>query len=285
MALRRRRAVECRLEPDRALASLDEAAAFLADRGLLTIIPDSSLPSLFEACHEQPYLPGGRGFAAWPRTRWSWSGELARRPGVVVLKIHRGKNLLISPRVLALVDPICRAELARMESETARDKPTRDLVRLLGHLAAVGPSSLESLQAELELSARELRAIRSPAQRCGVVVARQVVTDGADPEGHVHSSELARFDQIVPDSQARRDPTLALEDLVVAGVTAAVLAEERELRRWFSWSWYLSGSLLEGLLAGGRLVRPADGYVAAGPGAGVGAGAGAGAGAGGGGGP
>jgi hypothetical protein len=49
--LRERRVFECRLTPDRALATLDEAEAFLLDRGLLTRTADSALPSLFGACH------------------------------------------------------------------------------------------------------------------------------------------------------------------------------------------------------------------------------------------
>ena len=45
--LHERRAFDCRLTPDRALGSLDEAEAFLLDRGLLTRTADSALPSLF----------------------------------------------------------------------------------------------------------------------------------------------------------------------------------------------------------------------------------------------
>src|SRR5206468_949391 len=86
--LKARRAHLCRLTPDRALDSSDEAAAFLADRGLLTLTPDCALPSLFGACHEPGSTAGGRGFAAWPRTRWPWAGMLARRPGVRWLKVH-----------------------------------------------------------------------------------------------------------------------------------------------------------------------------------------------------
>ena len=47
--LEERRAYECRLTPDRALDTFDEAEEFLRDRGLLTRIGDSALPSLFEA--------------------------------------------------------------------------------------------------------------------------------------------------------------------------------------------------------------------------------------------
>jgi hypothetical protein len=52
-ALLERRAFECRLTPDRALESPDEAETFLLDRGLLTRTTDCALPSLYEACHER----------------------------------------------------------------------------------------------------------------------------------------------------------------------------------------------------------------------------------------
>jgi hypothetical protein len=126
-----RRAFECRLTPDRALQDLPEAEAFLRDRGMLTRTADCALPSLYEACHEDPYKPGSPGFATWPATKWPWFGELAGR---------------------------------------------------------------------------------------------------------------------------------ALGDLIVAGVRAAVVAPERELRRWFSWQWYWTGALVDGLVRAGRL-RRAGGYV------------------------
>ena len=47
--LRVRRRYQCRLGPDRALRSLEEADAFLRDRGLLTRTADCALPSLYEA--------------------------------------------------------------------------------------------------------------------------------------------------------------------------------------------------------------------------------------------
>src|SRR5205823_9666115 len=93
--LRKRRAYECRLTPDRALDSLDEAEAFLLDRGLLTRTADCALPSLFVACHEGPYAPESRGFGLWRRTRLRRRGEAAGR-GYLVLGVHRGKNLLVT---------------------------------------------------------------------------------------------------------------------------------------------------------------------------------------------
>ena len=252
--LRQQRAFECRLEPDRALQTLADAEAFLRRRGLLTRTADCALPSLYEACHEDPYKPGSPGFATWPATKWPWFGELAGR-GYVATAVHRGKNLLVSGEVAALLAPICRAEISRMR----RADPGWRL--LLDHLDAVGPSTVEDLRAELRLKRQEVKALRSPLERCGAIVSRSLqVTAG--PE-QARSSELARWDQVYPGTGiADPDPGPALRDLIVAGVRAAVVAPEWELSRWFSWQWYWTGSLVDDLVRAGRL-RRADGYVAA----------------------
>ena len=186
--LQERRAYECRLTPDRALETLDDAEAFLRDRGMLTRTTDSALPSLFEACHEEAYVTGGRGFGSWPATKWPWFGELAER-GYLVVRIHRGKSLIVTDATARLLDPICRAEVARME------QADETWALLLRHLAAAGPSTLDDLQTELSLKPKELKDIRSPLERCGAVVSRSVMY--ATAEGHAHSSELSRWDQVI----------------------------------------------------------------------------------------
>ena len=250
--LRDRRAYECRLTPDRALTSLDDAEAFLRDRGLLTRTTDSALPSLYEACHEEAYRPGSGGFGEWPRTKWPWFGDLAER-GHLVVAVHRGKNLLVTDDVAALLDPICRAEIERMRAAD----PEWD--RLLDHLAVAGPSSIDDLRLELDLKPRELKSLRSPLERCGAIVSRSLaVTAG---EGHAHSSELARWDQVF-SGPGDVDVHLhhSLRKLLLAGVRAAVVAPEPELKRWFSWQWYWNDTLVEDLVRDG-LLRRVDGHV------------------------
>ncbi len=251
--LQGRRANDCRLTPDRALQSLDEAEAFLRDRGLLTRTTDSALPSLYDACHEVAYKPGSGGFGEWPRTKWPWFGELAER-GHLVVAVHRGKNLLVTDEVAAVLDPICRAEIERMRAAD----PEWD--RLLDHLAVAGPSNIEDLYVELGLKPKELKRLRSPLERCGAVVARSLeVTAG---QGHAHSSELVRWDDVYAgpgDGNVRQ----AFQELLLAGVRAAVVAPQRELKRWFSWQWYWDDTLVEDLVRDGRL-RRVDGHVAAG---------------------
>jgi hypothetical protein len=169
--------------------------------------------------------------------------------------VHRGKNLLMSNDVAALLDPICRAETARMRAAEG------DWRRLLDHLAARGPASADDLRRELGLKRQELKALRAPMERCGVIVSRSGLV--AACPGEQRTSVLARWDQAHPGGGgAVADPARALRDLVVAGVRAAVVAPEAEPRRWFSWLWYWTGSLIDDLVRDGRL-RRVDGHLTA----------------------
>lgn len=236
--LQERRAFECRLTPDRALGTIDEAAAWVAERGLVEITPCCSLPSLHTACHEEPYTPGGRGFGAYPKTKYPWGFELGSRPGLHALQIHRGKRLLVTSAVASLVDPLAREALA---TATGDDRS------LLDHLAAAGPSTTEEIGEELGFDARPPRR---RLERRGAIVTRSIVI--ATPSGgHRHTAELRRWDQVFPEPPAGPG---GLEELMVAAVRAAVVAPEAELRRWFSGPPDLIPD---------RLERPAPGWVAA----------------------
>ena len=151
----------------------------------------------------------------------------------------------MTDEVAALLDPICRAELVRMEAED------EGWARLLRHLADAGPSELEDLQTELGLAPKELKSLRSALERCGAIVARSIVYE----EPHRHTSVLARWDQAHTERSGSRNPRQALGELLCAGVRAAVVAPERELARWFSWRWYWEDQLVDGLVSVGRLVR------------------------------
>jgi hypothetical protein len=241
--LQERRDHECRLTPERALGSLDEADAFLRERGLLTRNPSGSLPSLFGACHEEPYRAGAGGFGEWPSTKWPWSFELALRPGVVAPKIHLGKTLYLSAVTAGLADPIVRAELDRMAEDD-------EWARVLAHLAEAGPSSPDDLLVELGLRRQDLKAMRAPLERCGVIVTRW--------EGE--QSVLYRWDQLYP-KPAGGAPDVG--QLVVAAVRASVVVPEREPRRWFSWRWRWEDDLLDRLVEEGLLARPQSGWLSA----------------------
>jgi hypothetical protein len=251
-ALQAKRAQACRLTPDRALETLDEAEQFLRDRGLLTRTTCCSFPSLFEACHEEAYAPDKPGFGQWPKTKWGWSMALPRRPGVYALKIHhRRKTLYVTDEIARLIDPIARDELERM----AAADPSWAVV--LDHLAGAGPSTSDDLKTELGLKPRELKAILYPLELCGAIVGRPVEPT---EEGTVEGFEYARWDDVFPDPAPRVN---GIDELIVAGVRAAVLAGEREVTRWFPWKWRLQPDVADRLVSEGRLARPAPGWLAA----------------------
>jgi hypothetical protein len=251
--LEERRRYACRLTPDRALESQEETYAFLQERGLLTRTHDSALPSFFAACHEEPYAPGSKGFGSWPATKYPWYSGLAARQDVHELRIHNGKSILLTDKTLALADPICRSELARMEVED-------EWAPLLSHLANAGPSTLDDLQTELGIKATELKRLRAPLERCGALVSRSLRV--SLPEGgHVHTSELLRYDQAFPEAPSAAG---GIDALVVAAVRAAVIAPDREItRKWFSWRWLMPDDLVERLVSEGKLERPEQGWVTA----------------------
>ncbi|HEY5989806.1 MAG TPA: hypothetical protein VIV12_26000 [Streptosporangiaceae bacterium] len=115
--------------------------------------------------------------------------------------MHRGKNPLVASEVADLLDPL-PGQITRMR---AADPGLR---RPLDHLADAGPASLDDIRVELRVKRQEMNALRAPLERCGAVIARSLqVTAGG---GHLHSSELIRWDQAHPaPSGSLTDPCRA----------------------------------------------------------------------------
>jgi hypothetical protein len=251
--LRKRRLYECRLTPDRALQTVEDAETFLIDRGILTLTQDSAVPSLFAACHEEPYKKGSPGFGSWPKTKYVWAFQLTERPGVLALKVHRGKQLLCHQAAIRAIDPLARAALA--EAESSGD----DRARLVRHLKSAGPSRIDDVKAELGLEPPALRKIREQLESVAAVVARDIeVPDGKG--GHKHTSELRRWDQAW-NKPWRATEEAALAELALIGVRAAVLAHQDEVGKWFG--WLIEWPVVADLITARRLVRPGAGWLAA----------------------
>lgn len=243
--LQSRRAIECRLTPGQALQTLDDAQAFLSDRGLLTRMPDSSLPSLFGACHEEPARAGGQGFELWPKTKWIWSFQLVQRPGILLTKLHRGKSLYLSAAASRLFDPLVRHEIAAA---------TGDDAILLEHLAEHGASMTEDVRLELGWDRRRLKSARARLERVGALVNDGLVFDD---ETTWHFAPLRRWDAATKAAKTDGDPYAAL---LLAAVRAAVVSPESDIRGWFSWP--IPPDTVDAMVRSGRLTRPAPGWIA-----------------------
>ena len=251
-----RRVERCRLDAAHALDTTDDALAFLADRRMLTLTPSSSLPSLFGACHEEPYAPDKGGYAQYPRTRWWWGGWLAREPDVVTTKLARGRQLFLDRGLAASVAPLPLRELARVDAGEAGP----DAAALASLLAEAGATTVDDVKAELGWDAARLRRVRNAVERTGAVLSLGVRED-LDGEGsHRHSAELRRWDDVVPVAGREASVDDALAELVVAGVRAAVIAPQADVLRWFTWK--VPASLVDQLVAEGRLERVGESVVA-----------------------
>jgi hypothetical protein len=240
-----RRNRECRLTPGRALKTLDEAADFLGERGFLTRMPDSALPSLFGACHEEPAKAGGRGFDLWPRTKWIWSFQLTQKPGTVLTKLHRGRSLYLSIEAARFFDPLVRKSIA---------DATGDEARFLEHLSKHGESSLDDMEVELGWDRKRLKSVRDRLQRSGAVVGHGLVFED---DSSWYFAPVRRWDQVFPKPTAARRP---FHELIVAAMRAAVLAPDDDVSRWFSWP--IPRGVVDELVAEERLIRPAPRWLA-----------------------
>jgi hypothetical protein len=243
--LERRRAIECRLTPDRALTTLEEAAAFLLERGMLTRMPDSALPSLFGACHEEPAQADSRGFGQWPKTKWIWSFQLTLRFGAVLTKLHRGKSLYLSVETAGIFDPLVRQAMAAAEGDDAQ---------LLDHLARHGAAMREDIEVELGWDRRRLKRARDRLERVGAIVSDGLVFEN---ESSWYFAPMRRWDQVIAKPTQVDEPQA---EVVLAGVRAAVIAPESDMRSWFSWP--VPPGTLDRLLEAGRVIRPRPGWVA-----------------------
>jgi hypothetical protein len=242
-----RRARLCRLEPEHALSSLEEADGWIRERGLVEVTRCCSLPSLHVAVHEPPYKPGSRGFGLYPATKWWWAGELSTRDGLHALKIHGSKTVLVTTEIAQLAGDPARAALAEADAGQVGALEQR----LVRHLATAGPGEVRDLRAELGAESRPFRAARERLERVGAIVATSLQL-----EPHSHSSLLSRWDQVFPVETSG-----GLDGLLVAFVRAAVVAPEREVVQWLSWS--LPADTVERLVQAGRLLRVDGTMVAA----------------------
>ncbi len=194
----------CRLDPVFALHDLEEARRFLDERGLLTLTPCCSLPSLFGACHEEPASPGRAGFGQWPKTRWWWGGASEKSPGAITTRLHRGKTLYLTPQLVELVDPLCRVEITRAEA----GELGAEAARVMAHLASAGRSTADDLKLELGWEARGYRRVRRLLESKGAIVSSSIAIEGGNGR-HRHVSEISRWDQVVDESPLEAEESLA----------------------------------------------------------------------------
>jgi len=100
--------------------------------------------------------------------------------------------------------------------------------------------------------------VREGLEKTGAIIARGITVDDSKG-GHRHSSVLSRWDQVWRKPW-RATEDVALDELLILGVGAAVVTHEDEARTWFAWP--VERPMINALVAARRLARPASGWLA-----------------------
>ena len=220
------RAYLLRLTPDRALESLDDAEAWVRERGLVTLLPSTSLPSLFAACHEEPYSEHARGFGSRLKTE------------VVVEQSHRGARAALRQAAarhgrlgVGRRSRAGRPAVSRGEFERARGRGARRV--LPARRRAPGGSRPDAHAGGppkgSTSTAAHSRNVRKRLERAGAVVARPARIELRDG-GHRHASGELALGSAGAGAQAAGTVSSSSLRRGCAGVRAAVAAPEREVR-------------------------------------------------------
>lgn len=223
-ALQARRLRLHRLDPSRPLRDARAAAAFVRERQMVLSTGRSSLPALSEAI-------AGRALAG------SWMAHPEAGRIHKILADLRKHDFISAPLVLGK-DVLMHPALGPAVERVASDRERRAQVRR--RLPPLARRLLEAVETKGRVRMDHWGPPAARARPARVLLERELLVAGSEmhTEGGYHTVILrpwrtgrigSRF-----GSQSRRlGYDEAADTLIVAGVRSAVVAPEREVRRWF----------------------------------------------------
>ncbi len=133
--------------------------------------------------------------------------------------------------------------------------------RILDALQDQGPIRTDRLRSTLRLEGKTNTAPFHRAltnlERLGIITGR----GDPKPEKHMHANIWRLWKSSTPRSKTSLNYKDALAELVRRAVDVAVLAAEREIKRWFGWNGEVSAAK-ESLVANGKFIRAGEFLIA-----------------------
>lgn len=229
-----------RLDPSRPLRDARSAAAFIRERRIVMSTGRSSLPLLSEAIAGRP-LAGG--WMAHPEVNRIYKilGDL-RKQDVIAAPLILGKEVLMTPALGPAVervarDPERRGEVLRCLPPLAR--------RLLEAVEAEGRVRMD----QWDVPTLRARPARMRLERELLVVSSEIHTESGYHTSIVRPWRTGKIAGRFSAEAAGLTFDEARDTLLLAAVRSAVLAPEREVRRWL----IFGGDRVDALLARGTL--------------------------------
>lgn len=231
-----------RLEPSRPLRDARQAAAFVKERRIVMSTGRAGLPLLTEAIAGRP-LAGS--WMAHPEVRRIYNilGRLAKYD-VVTAPLILGKEAVMDASLGPAVD--------RIAGERGRR------ARVRGRLPLLARRLLDQIEAEGRVRMDHWGVATKRARPARLVLEREllVAASGIHTESGYHTAivvpwRTSKFSQRFAKEAARLTFAEAQDMLLMAAVRSAVIAPEREVRRWF----VFGAERIDILLAQGALER------------------------------
>lgn len=246
------------------LRSLEEAARFVEELGIVVLNPGSELPSLLGAVLGSGERPKGKGFQALNNPEawkaWEWFAQLDDRKSAVGCKIFRGQSTLVHKRLWPAVHRLALDRLEALRDGRVFSKTSRAVV---DWLANHGPERSDRVREAMGLASRaqgkELKKAKDELASHGLLL----LSEDTSPEHHTHAPILTLWTAWAPKEVAKKAERMsaveARAEVLCAAMDAAVLASERAMQHWFRWDRLELAEAIEHLVAANRVRWNRDG--------------------------
>lgn len=242
---------------------MEEIQRFVHDRRLVSVFGGNELPSVINAILGREWKPSKKGFTGW----YDWwglkisgqsagraLGQLDRARDIVSTRIFRNSKTLVSKSLWPLLDPIVKHHVELVADHKILSNVEWRAVELL---VDKGPLRTDHLRARLNLQGREHTSRFHRALNQLESYAFIVGYEDPHPGRHLHANIWQTWGARV-DSAVKGKPRLsyneAIARLLSETLDAAILAPEKEVKKWFRWEQEVAEAKAK-LLSSGEIMQ------------------------------
>ncbi len=239
-----------------------EIIEFVHDKGLVSTLGGSELPSFISGILGKPWKPSAKGFSGW--LDW-WSIKISGQPVAQVSRDVEGRKDILATRIFRRTKtfvsnklwPILDIIVKHHQDPAVKQQILSDIeLKILETIETEGTIRTDRLRKKLKLEAKEnsskfhrsLTNLESYALIVGV--------EDPHPEKHLHANIWQTWDTRTREGKGRNSLSYseALGKLLVKTIDSCVLAREDQIPKWFEWSNDMKQAK-EKLLSDGAVLR------------------------------